>query len=108
MRTYLPLPGTEVAFFIRPEYVRLIRKDRTGPDPGHHLNRMEGAVVREVDQGTNWTLFVRLDQGGAPAQGDHDLEIEVPKLVYEMLEIAGDRRWAVSMHRGSIQVLPAA
>jgi hypothetical protein len=25
-----------------------------------------------------------------------------------MLEIARDRRWAVSMHRGSIQVLPAA
>ena len=106
-RTYLPLPGTEVAFFIRPEYVRLIRKDRP-IDPGHHMNRMEGAVVHEVDQGTNWTLLVRLDHAGAPAQGDHDLEIEVPKLVYEMLEIARDRRWAVSMHRGSIQVLPAA
>jgi len=106
-RTYLPLPGTEVAFFIRPEYVRLIRKDRP-VDPGHHMNRMEGAVVREVDQGTNWTLFVRLDHAGAPTQGEHDLEIEVPKLVYEMLEITRDRRWAVSMHRGSIQVLPAA
>jgi molybdate transport system ATP-binding protein len=106
-RTYLPLPGTEVAFFIRPEYVRLIRKDRP-VDPGHHMNRMEGAVIREVDQGTNWTLLVRLDHAGVPAQGDHDLEIEVPKLVYEMLEIARDRRWAVSMHRGSIQVLPAA
>jgi len=107
-RGYLPSPGTPVAFFIRPEYVRLIRKDRPGPDPGHHMNRMEGSVVREVDQGTNWTLLVRLDHAGEPAQGDYDLEIEVPKLVYEMLEIARDRRWAISMHRGSIQVLPAA
>jgi hypothetical protein len=49
-----------------------------------------------------------LDHAGAPTQGEHDLEIEVPKLVYEMLEIARDRRWAVSMHRGSIQVLPSA
>jgi hypothetical protein len=31
----------------------------------------------------------------------------VPKLVYEILEIGRDRRWQISLHRGSIQVLPA-
>jgi hypothetical protein len=104
---FLPLPGTPLPFFIRPEYVRLIRKDRPGPDPGHHMNLMEGEVVREVDQGTAWTLFFKLDAAGESSQGDYDLEIEVPKLVYEILEIARDRRWQISIHRGSIQVFPS-
>ena len=30
---------------------------------------------------------------GAPAQGDYDLEVEVPRLVYEILEIERDRHW---------------
>jgi molybdate transport system ATP-binding protein len=107
-RRYLPAADTPVAFFIRPEYVRLIRKDRPSPDPGHHMNRMEGQVVGEVDQGTNWMLRFKLDGAEPPAQDGYDLEIEVPKLVYEMLEIARDRRWAISMHRGSIQVLPTS
>jgi ABC-type sulfate/molybdate transport systems ATPase subunit len=106
-RLFLPPPGTSLAFFIRPEYVRLIRKDRPGPDPRHHMNLMEGEIVGEVDQGTTWGLFFRLDAPGQPDQGDYDLEIEVPKLVYEILEIARDRRWGVSIHRGSIQVLPS-
>ena len=37
-RSYLPAPNSPLAFFIRPEYVRLIRKDRGSPDPGHHMN----------------------------------------------------------------------
>jgi hypothetical protein len=92
---------------VRPEYVRLIRKDRGAPDPSHHMNLMAGRVVGEADFGTTWTLRFRLDAPGEPAQGDHDLEIEVPRLVYEILEIERDRRWDLSIHRGSIQVLPA-
>lgn len=106
-RLFLPPPGTPLAFFIRPEYVRLIRKDRPGPDPGHHMNLMDGEVVGEVDQGTTWVLFFRLSEPGEPSQGPYDLEIEVPKLVYEILEVARDRRWQISIHRGSIQVLPS-
>jgi molybdate transport system ATP-binding protein len=105
-RSYLPSPGTPIAFFIRPEYVRLVKKDRPGPDPGHHMNLLEGQVVEEVDQGTTWTLLFRLDAPGEPCQGTYDMEIELPKLVYEILEVHRDRRWQVSMHRGSIQVLP--
>jgi len=106
-RLYLPPPGSSLAFFIRSEYVRLIRKDRPGPNPGHHMNLMKGEIVEEEDQGTTWTLFFRLDAPGEPAQGSHDLEVEVPKLVYEILEIGRDRRWRVSIHRGSIQILPS-
>jgi hypothetical protein len=107
-RRYLPAPGTAVGFFVRPEHVRLIRKDRPGPDAGHYSNRLEGQVIGEEGLGTSWTLHFKLDGPAAGAQGAFDLEIEVPALVYEMLEIARDRRWSVSMHRGAIQVLPSA
>jgi molybdate transport system ATP-binding protein len=105
--SYLPATGSPIAFFIRPEYVRLIRKDRGAADPAHHMNLMEGVVVAEEDFGTTWSLRMRLDAPGAPAQGAFDLEVEVPHLVYEILEIDRDRHWEFSIHRGSIHVLPA-
>jgi ABC-type Fe3+/spermidine/putrescine transport system ATPase subunit len=104
--SYLPEPGAELAFLIRPEYVRLIRKDRR-PDAGHHMNTMAGRVAREEDCGVTWTLYVRLDEPGPAAQGDFDLEIEVPRMVYEILDIARERHWELSVHRGSIHVLPS-
>jgi len=105
-RSYLPPPESPIAFFIRPEYVRLIRKDRGAPDTTHHMNLMRGSVVGEADFGTVWSLRLRLDTPGVPAQGDFDLEVEVPHLVYEILEIERDRHWEFSIHRGSIHVLP--
>src|SRR3989475_4961669 len=105
-RSYLPLPDSPIAFFIRPEYVRLIRKDRGAPDVAHHMNLMRGRIVGESDFGTGWSLRLRLDAPGSPSQGDFDLEVEVPRLVYEILEIERDRHWEFSIHRGSIHVLP--
>ena len=106
-RGWLPAPDAPVVFFVRPEYVRLIRKDRPHADASHYLNRMEGRVVGEVDQGANFTLLFAVDGPEPHVQGDWDLEIEVPRLVHEMLEIGRDHRWAISMHRGSIHVVPA-
>ena len=106
-RAYLPAAGSPIAFFIRPEYVRLIRKDRMAPDDRHHMNVMRGRVVGEADQGATWSLRIRLDEPGPPAQGGWDLEVEVPSLVYEILDIAHDRSWDFSIHRGSIHVLPS-
>jgi molybdate transport system ATP-binding protein len=105
--SYLPPPEAPIAFFIRPEYVRLVRKDRVAADVAHHMNVMRGQVVADEDFGTTWTLRIRLDAPGPAAQGDWDLEVEVPHLVYEILEIERDRRWEFSIHRGSIHVLPA-
>jgi molybdate transport system ATP-binding protein len=105
--SYLPPPGAPIAFFVRPEYVRLIRKDRVVADVRHHMNLMQGEVVADEDFGTTWLLRIRLDAPGPPAQGGWDLEVEVPHLVYEILEIERDRRWEFSIHRGSIHVLPA-
>jgi molybdate transport system ATP-binding protein len=107
-RSYLPPPDSPISFFVRPEYVRLIRKDRGAPDPGHHMNLMSGVIVSEEDFGTAWILRIRLDEPGPPAQGDFDLEVQVPRLVYEILEIERDRRWQLSMHRGALHVLPGA
>jgi len=98
-------PGTSVAFVVRPEHVRLIRKDRVSPDPGHHMNLLRGEIVDSIDHGTSWTLFFRIAAPGPPSQGAYDLEIEVPHLVYEILDIGRDREWEVSMHRGALQVL---
>jgi molybdate transport system ATP-binding protein len=100
-------PGAPVAFIVRPEHVRLIRKDRAGPDPAHHMNCLRGTIVDAIDHGTTWTLLFRLDTPGPPSQGGHDIEIEVPQLVYEILDIGRDRAWQVSMHRGALQVLGA-
>jgi molybdate transport system ATP-binding protein len=105
--SYLPPPEAPIAFFIRPEYVRLIRKDRGPADAAHHMNLMTGVVVADEDFGTTWMLRIRLDTPGAPDQGDFDLQVEVPHLVYEILEIDRDRHWEFSIHRGSIHVLPS-
>ena len=98
-------PGTSVAFMVRPEHVRLIRKDRVSPDPGHHMNLLRGEIVEAIDHGTSWTLLFRIAAPGPPGQGAYDLEVEVPHLVYEILDIGRDREWEVSMHRGALQVL---
>ncbi len=96
----------ELAFFVRPEYVRLIRKNRPVTDGLRQTNLFHGEIVGERDEGTTWVLFFRLARSGEPSQGAYDLEIEIPTLVYERLRISADRHWDVSIHPGSIQVLP--
>ena len=91
---------------MRPEYVRLIRKNRPVTDGLRQTNLFHGEIVGERDEGTTWVLFFRLSRPGEPSQGAYDLEIEIPKLVYERLSISTDRHWDVSIHPGSIQVLP--
>jgi molybdate transport system ATP-binding protein len=99
--------GSAVTFFVRPEDLRLIRKDGPAPDPDHHGTVLDGRVVRENDLGVTRTLFLRLGGPGEPAQGDFDLEIDVPRFVYEMLRIDREQTWQFSIHRGSLHVLPA-
>ena len=98
--------GDPLAFFIRPEYVRLIRKNRPVTEGLRQTNLFRGEIVGERDDGTTWVLFFRLARPGEASQGTYDLEIEIPKLVYERLGISADRHWDVSIHPGSIQVLP--
>jgi molybdate transport system ATP-binding protein len=99
-------PHDELAFFVRPEYVRMIRKNRPVTEGLRQTNLFHGEIVGERDEGTVWVLFFRLSRPGEPSQGAFDLEIEIPKLVYERLGVSTDRHWDVSIHPGSIQVLP--
>ena len=102
---FLPSPGQSVSFLVRPELVRLIRKDRPGLDPKRHRNLLEAAIVDDLDLGTTRVLTARLEQPGRPAQGDADLEIEISPLVHEMLEVDHHRHWQVSIQPAGIHVL---
>ena len=105
-QAYRPSPGSAVAFFIRPEDPRLLRKDGPPPSVAHHGNILVGTVVRETDLGVTRTLYFRLDAAGAPAQVEYDLEIEIPRFVHQVLELAHDPQWEISIHRSSIHLLP--
>lgn len=105
---FLPSPGQPVTFLVRPELVRLIRKDRPSPDPERHKNLLEAEIVDDRDLGTTRVLAARLTQPGPPAQGEADLEIEMSPLVHEMLGVDRHRRWQLSLQPAGIHVLPDA
>ena len=100
-----PGPGEDIAFFVRPEYVRLVVPDRPLPAHESKMNRLQGEIVGDADEGTMWRLFFRLDAEGPPAQAEYDLEIEVPRLVHATLDLAHVRQWTVLVQPSSIQVL---
>ncbi|HEY3384164.1 MAG TPA: ABC transporter ATP-binding protein [Vicinamibacterales bacterium] len=102
----IPAAGTPVTFFIRPEDPRLLRKDGPPPSTEHHHNVLSGVVVDDEDFGATRRLLIRLDEPGEPAQGGYDLEIEVPRFVFQLLGIERDRHWEFSIHRSSIHLLP--
>lgn len=103
--SHLPASGQAVYFLVRPELVRLIRKDRPGPDPGRHRNLLDAVIVEARDLGTARVLVARLEAAGEPAQGNADLQIEMSPLVYEMLEVDRHHRWQLSIQPAGIHVL---
>jgi len=105
---FLPAPRSALAFVVCAEDPRLLRKDGPPPDPDHHANILAGRVIREADLGVTRLLMLRLDEPGPPAQGDYDLEIEVPRFVYDVLRIDQHRDWQFSIRPGSICVLPSS
>ena len=104
---YLPATGSRIAFLVQPDNVRLIRKDRPEGESDRFTNVMSGTVVRQTDLGLTWALAFRLDQPGEPAQGHFDLEIEVSRLVFEMLRLDEDHRWRATVNPSAVQVLPS-
>ena len=61
--------GDQLAFFVRPEYVRLIRKNRPVTDGLRQTNLFRGEIVGERDEGTTWVLFFRLARPGHAEPG---------------------------------------
>lgn len=106
-RPYPVTAGARVAFFIRAEDIRLVRKDRPTGDHTRHMNFLTGTVVDRVDMGTSFSLILAV----APVAGTHDqlpdrLEVDVPKTVYELLQISADPSWQVVIQPGAVQLLP--
>lgn len=101
-----PVAGMKVRFFIRPEHVRLMRKDRYGAPEARKTNLVRGSLVGEVDMGAIYALqFIVEGEGDPPARG-YDLEIAVPKLVHEKLCLHYDRHWTVSVQPSAVELLP--
>jgi molybdate transport system ATP-binding protein len=103
-----PQPGDRVAFFIRPEHVRLMRKDRYGAAAARQVNLMRGTLVGEVNMGAAYTLQFVVEGEGTPPPRGYDLEIAVPKLVHEKLCLHYDRQWTVSVQPSAVEILPRA
>lgn len=104
----LPAPGDRVAFFIRPEHVRLMRKDRYGGADARQVNLVRGTLVGEVNMGAAYSLQFVVEGAGTPPARGYDLEIAVPKLVHEKLCLHYDRQWTVSVQPSAIELLPTA
>ncbi len=102
-----PAPGERVPFFIRPEHVRLMRKDRYGA-PTRQLNLVRGTLVGEVHMGAAYTLQFAVEGEGDPPARGYDLEIMVPALVHEKLCLHYDRQWTVSVQPSAVELLPSA
>ncbi len=97
--------GTAVDVCIRPEQILLVRSGRE-PHFGPRTNTMDGEIVREVAQGAFHTLYVRLDQ--RLRDGDFDLEIDVPAHPYEVMDVAQQRRWQISLKQSALHVVPSS
>jgi molybdate transport system ATP-binding protein len=98
-------PGAPIAFFVRPEYIRLVRKDRPAGELARRTNLLAGTVVEEIDSGTTYTLRFAAD--AAPGEAAPPLlEIDIPKLAHEMLGVARERRWEVAIQPSAVQLLP--
>jgi molybdate transport system ATP-binding protein len=96
-------PNTSVDVCIRPEHVLLVRPSQP-PHVAPRSNLLEGEIVRELAYGTHYTLYLRLDR---PIRGgDYDLEVDVPAHPYEVMEVARQRRWCVSLKRSALHLIP--
>ncbi|MBK8002865.1 MAG: ABC transporter ATP-binding protein [Gemmatimonadetes bacterium] len=104
-RPDLPAAGTRVGFFVHPEHVRLMRKDRHEHAGARRVNRVDGRIVGETDLGASVALHFRADGTGEPPARGYDLEIELSRLVHEKLCVHYDRQWTVTVQPSAVQLL---
>ncbi|MGE0551844.1 MAG: ABC transporter ATP-binding protein [Gemmatimonadales bacterium] len=96
--------GAEVTLLIRPEHVRLVRKDR--PPPRHdRLNLLGTSLIECLDHGPTYSL--RMAVGAREGGTTEILEVQVPRLVYRLLRLDQDRHWEVAIQPGAIQLAPS-
>jgi molybdate transport system ATP-binding protein len=95
--------GTRVTVCIRPERVMLLRPEQMGKSSDE--NALHGEIVREMNDGMIATLFFRAIDTRLVRDQDYDLQIELPVYIYERLDLARQRKWAVSLRKNAIHVV---
>lgn len=96
--------GKEVEFCIRPEEIMLVRPGQ-GEGEGIKENRLDGEIVGQIAQGNRYTLFFRLAKPGSAEVREYDLQIELPRHVYQRLELAQQKAWSISLKKSAIHVI---
>jgi hypothetical protein len=97
--------GAPVYVCLRPERIMLLRPERAGRSSDE--NALHGEIVREMTDGMTATLFFRAAEARliADATRDYDLQIELPVYIYERLDLARQRRWAVSLRKNAMHLI---
>lgn len=93
--------GMPVDVCIRPERVLLIRPERVATQAMHDAV-VTGSIIDEVAHGASYTLCFRVE--GTPGTV---VEVDIPAHPYEVLGVAGQRRWALAFPREAVHVMPA-
>ncbi len=93
-------PGAAVHAAIRADRILLERRERPS---AHHTNRLAGTIVSETAYGSSHTLFVRVE--GARTEAAHHLEVDVPAHPYEVMGVARQRDWSISIPPDAVHVI---
>ena len=91
-------PGDGVLLCLRPEHALLVRPG-SEPHVAPRSNLVRGRIVREVASGAFHTLVMRLEGT------DLELEVDVPAHPYEVMGVAQQRDWQVSLKRSALHLI---
>ena len=94
--------GSRVIFSIRPEHIRLVRKDRPGPSDAR-FNVFHGTILDELDQGNMYSLRLAVER----PEKQEVVEIDVSRAVYQLLRLQDDRAWEIVIRPSAVQLVPA-
>ncbi|AVX31580.1 tungstate/molybdate transport system ATP-binding protein [Carboxydocella thermautotrophica] len=94
--------GQMLKFGIRPENVMLVRPERQlSANLGENI--VEGTIVEEMARGTTYLLWVEI---GCPNQATERMLIDLPRHVYNRLELATRRQQRLSLKKNNIHIFP--
>lgn len=96
-------PGSSVNVCLHPERVTLVLPARA--ESSARENQLDGYLVREMSDGMTVTLFFRAEGARMVKEQDYDLQIELPVYIYERLNLATERRWAIKLRKNAMHLI---
>jgi spermidine/putrescine transport system ATP-binding protein len=99
------LPGEHIAFYIRPEDVKLLYPDRPLASAVQH-NRFMGRVLRILPSGSWVDVRLGLDEEGCQRDEETGIESRLPMRAYLALGLEVGAGVAFSLRRDGIMLLP--